>query len=136
MVDPDPHLFGIAIGCAERSYSPSTLQAFAACPYRFLYCKAFPISRAAKPRGSTQQMTRLLAARFSTRFSSSCFRKLKASSLLPMVTETRRKLSTIADPMLDRVAARFEDDWRQLSLACGKSEVEGVRTDCAGGFSK
>lgn len=133
LVDPDPATLEILASqrLSERSYSPSTLQAFAACPYRFLLQGIFQF-RAREAAVPLEQMDPLTRGALFHEVQFELFRKLKASSLLPIAADSLPKTLDIADQVLDRVAARFEDDLAPAIPRVWKSEVEGVRTDLRG----
>ncbi|HEY6391984.1 MAG TPA: PD-(D/E)XK nuclease family protein, partial [Bryobacteraceae bacterium] len=133
LVDPGPAALEILASqrLAERSYSPSTLQAFAACPYRFLLQGIFQF-RAREAAVPLEQMDPLTRGALFHEVQFELFRKLKASGLLPIATDSLPKTLDIADRVLDHVAARFEDDLAPAIPRVWKSEVEGVRTDLRG----
>jgi ATP-dependent helicase/nuclease subunit B len=133
LVDPDAATLEILATqrLSERSYSPSTLQAFAACPYRFLLQGIFQF-RAREAAVPLEQMDPLTRGALFHEVQFELFRKLKASNLLPIVSDSLPKTLDIADHVLDRVAARFEDDLAPAIPRVWKSEVEGVRTDLRG----
>jgi CRISPR/Cas system-associated exonuclease Cas4 (RecB family) len=133
LVDPDPATLEILASqrLSERSYSPSTLQQFAACPYRFLLQGIFQF-RAREAAVPLEQMDPLTRGALFHEVQFELFRKLKASSLLPIAADSLPKTLDIADQVLDRVAARFEDDLAPAIPRVWKSEVEGVRTDLRG----
>jgi len=133
LVDPDAATLEILATqrLSERSYSPSTLQAFAACPYRFLLQGIFQF-RAREAAVPLEQMDPLTRGALFHEVQFELFRKLKASSLLPIGPESLSKILDIADHVLDHVAARFEDDLAPAIPRVWKSEVEGVRTDLRG----
>ncbi len=74
LVDPDPATLRAleTHRLARRSYSPSSLQQFAACPYRFLLHAVFQLRPREAP-ARLEQMDPLTAARCSTRSNSNCF---------------------------------------------------------------
>jgi len=133
LVDPDPagravlerHRFN------ARSYSPSSLQQYAACPYRFLLHAIFQFRprEAAVPLEQMDPLTR--GALFhSVQFE--LFRELKRTGRLPITSERLEKTLDLADKVLDRVAAEYEDDVAPAIPRVWKSEVEEVRTDVRG----
>src|SRR5260370_27755646 len=88
MVDPDAATLEILAShrLSERSYSPSTLQAFAACPYRFLLQGIFQF-RAREAAVPLEQMDPLTRGALFHEVQFELFRKLIESILLPMVTD-------------------------------------------------
>ena len=133
LVDPDPDTLRVleAHRLSERSYSPSSLQQFAACPYRFLLQGIFQF----RPREAAvplEQMDPLTRGALFHEVQFQLFRRLNEESLLPMTSSRLPKIHDIADRVLDRVAAHFEDDLAPAIPRVWKSEVEGVRTDLRG----
>ena len=116
---------------SERSYSPSSLQQFAACPYRFLLHAIFQL----RPREAPvplEQMDPLTRGALFHEIQFELFRKLKDDDLLPITTGTIEETLDLADQVLDQVSARFEDDLAPAIQRVWKSEVEDVRTDIRG----
>ncbi len=133
IIDPDPATLALleAHQLTHRSYSPSSLQHFAACPYRFLLhgILQFRPREAAAPLEQMDPLTRgalFHAVQFEL------FRELSKADRLPITLERLAKTLDIADKVLDRVAAKFEDDLAPAIPRVWKSEVEDVRTDLRG----
>ena len=133
LVDPAPetlralsrHLF------AARSYSPSALQQFAACPYRFLLHAIFQF----RPRECAvplEQMDPLTRGALFHAVQFELFRELSRTGRLPITSERLARTLDLADQTLDRVAAKYEDDLAPAIPRVWKSEVEEVRTDLRG----
>jgi ATP-dependent helicase/nuclease subunit B len=133
LVDPDAATLEILSTQrpSERSYSPSTLQQFAACPYRFLLQGILRL-RAREAAVPLEQMDPLTRGALFHEVQFALFRKLKTSGLLPMTADSLPTTLDLADQVLDHVAARFEDDLAPAIPRVWKSEVEGVRTDVRG----
>ena len=110
---------------ANRSYSPSALQHFAACPYRFALQAVFQFRPREEPVRLEQMDPLTRGALFhSTQFE--LFRELaKADRSLPEILD-------LADQVLDRVAARYEDELAPAIPRVWKSEIENLRTDLRG----
>jgi ATP-dependent helicase/nuclease subunit B len=133
LVDPD----AATIAALERhrfpsrSYSPSALQQFAACPYRFLLHSIFQF----RPRESAvplEQMDPLTRGALFHAVQFELFRELQRTSRLPITGERLPAMLDLADQTLDRVAAKYEDDLAPAIPRVWKSEVEEVRTDLRG----
>jgi len=133
LVDPDakaldalkPHRF------SARSYSPSSLQHFASCPYRFLLQAIFQL----RPREAAvplEQMDPLTRGALFHAVQFQLFRQLQEKKLLPITPVRRATIYDIADSVLDRVAAEYEDDLAPAIARVWKTEVEDVRTDLRG----
>lgn len=133
LVDPDAATIEVLKShrFSERSYSPSSLQQFASCPYRFLLQAIFQF----RPREAAvplEQMDPLTRGALFHEVQFQLFRRLKEEKLLPITPVRRQTIYDIADRVLDRVAARFEDDLAPAIPRVWKSEVEDVRTDLRG----
>ena len=133
LVDPDEATLAVLQRhrFSERSYSPSALQQFAACPYRFLLHAIFQFRprEAAVPLEQMDPLTR--GALFhSVQFE--LFRELNRTSRLPITSERLSTTLDLADRVLDRVAAQYEDDLAPAIPRVWKSEVEELRTDLRG----
>jgi ATP-dependent helicase/nuclease subunit B len=125
IVDPDaatlaalePHRL------TNRSYSPSALQHFAACPYRFLLQAVFQFRPREEP-ARLEQMDPLTRGALFHSAQFELFREL-ARSDPPRILD-------LADQVLDRVAARYEDELAPAIPRVWKSEIENLRTDLRG----
>ena len=116
---------------SERSYSPSALQHFAACPYRFLLHAVFQF----RPRQAVaplEQMDPLTRGALFHSVQFELFRTLQEAELLPVTPGRLERALDIADRVLDRVAARFEDDLAPAIPRVWRSEVEDLRIDLRG----
>ncbi len=116
---------------SERSYSPSALQHFAACPYRFLLQAIFQF----RPREAPvplEQMDPLTRGALFHSVQFELFRTLKDAGLLPVTPGRLAKVLDFADRVLDRVAAKFEDDLAPAIPRVWRSEVEDLRIDLRG----
>ena len=115
----------------ERSYSPSALQQFAACPYRFLLHAIFQF----RPREAPvplEQMDPLTRGALFHSVQFELFRTLKEADLLPVTPGRLERVLDITDRVLDRVAAEFEDDLAPAIPRVWRSEVEDLRIDLRG----
>ena len=133
LVDPDPATLEVLAShsFSQRSYSPSALQHFAACPYRFLLQSIFQF----RPREAPvplEQMDPLTRGALFHEVQFQLFRKLMESGLLPIASGTLPQTLDLTDQTLDRVAAEFEDDLAPAIQRVWKSEIEYVRTDLRG----
>ncbi len=116
---------------SERSYSPSSLQHFAACPYRFLLQAIFQF----RPREAPvplEQMDPLTRGSLFHAVQFELFRNLQEAGLLPVTPGRLENVLDIADRVLDRVANKFEDDLAPAIPRVWKSEVEYLRIDLRG----
>jgi ATP-dependent helicase/nuclease subunit B len=133
LVDPDAPTLEVlkAHRFSERSYSPSSLQHFSACPYRFLLQAIFQFQPREAPV-PLEQMDPLTRGALFHEVQFQLFRKLKDAGLLPISTATLTQTLDLTDQVLDRVAAEFEDNLAPAIQRVWKSEIEYVRTDLRG----
>jgi ATP-dependent helicase/nuclease subunit B len=116
---------------SERSYSPSALQHFAACPYRFLLQAIFQFRPREVP-APLEQMDPLTRGSLFHAVQFDLFRALKEADLLPVTPGRLEKVLDIADRVLDRVSKQFEDELAPAIPRVWKSEVEDLRIDLRG----
>ncbi|MGA2214347.1 MAG: PD-(D/E)XK nuclease family protein [Bryobacteraceae bacterium] len=116
---------------SKRSYSPSSLQQFAACPYRFLLHAVFQL-RPREHSARLEQMDPLTRGALFHSAQFELFRELKRASLLPITGDRMPATLDLADQVLDRVAARYEDQLAPAIPRVWKSEIENLRTDLRG----
>jgi len=120
-----PHRF------ANRSYSPSSLQQFAACPYRFALQAVFQLRPRQEP-APLEQMDPLTRGALFHSAQFELFRALSGAHLLPITTDRLAATLDLADRVLDRIAAQYEDDLAPAIPRVWKSEIENLRTDLRG----
>jgi CRISPR/Cas system-associated exonuclease Cas4 (RecB family) len=116
---------------AKRSYSPSSLQQFAACPYRFLLHAVFQL-RPREHSARLEQMDPLTRGALFHSAQFELFRELTRADLLPIGPERLPATLDLGDQVLDRVAARYEDELAPAIPRVWKSEIENLRTDLRG----
>ena len=116
---------------SKRSYSPSSLQQFAACPYRFLLHGIFQFRLREVP-APLEQMDPLTRGALFHSIQFELFGELTRAGLIPITTGTLARTLDLADRVLDRVAARFEEDLAPAIPRVWKSAVESLRSDLRG----
>jgi hypothetical protein len=116
---------------AARSYSPSALQHFAACPYRFLL-HAIHKLRPRERKVALEQMDPLTRGALFHEAQFRLFRELQAAELLPMRPGNAARTIEIADEVLDRVAAENEEKLAPAIPRVWRSEIEDLRIDLHG----
>jgi ATP-dependent helicase/nuclease subunit B len=133
LVDPDPATLQAleTQRLAKRSYSPSSLQQFAACPYRFLLHAVFQL-RPREHSARLEQMDPLTRGALFHAAQFELFRALTSANLLPITPDHLPASLDLADQVLDRVAARYEDQLAPAIPRVWKSEIENLRTDLRG----
>lgn len=133
IVDPDTSTLRVLATqrFTARSYSPSALQQFAACPYRFLLYAIHRLGprEEALPIEKLDPLTRgalFHAVQFEV------FGELERAGLLPVTEENLAGAMGVVDRVLDRVAARYEEDLAPGIPQIWKTEIEDLRTDLRG----
>ena len=116
---------------AARSYSPSALQHFAACPYRFLL-QAIHRLRPRQEKVALEQMDPLTRGALFHEAQFRLFRELQSAQLLPMEPQNAARVMEIADGVLDRVAAENEEKLAPAIPRVWRSEIEDLRIDLRG----
>jgi ATP-dependent helicase/nuclease subunit B len=116
---------------SKRSYSPSSLQQFAACPYRFLLQGIFQFRPREVP-AALEQMDPLTRGALFHAVQFELFREFAAAELLPVSSDALPRALDLADGVMDRVAARFEEELAPAIPRVWKSQVESLRTDLRG----
>jgi len=116
---------------AARAYSPSALQHFAACPYRFLL-HAIHRLRPREEKVALEQMDPLTRGALFHEVQFRLFRELQSAQLLPMRSRNAARIVEIADRVLDRVAADNEEKLAPAIPRVWRSEIEDLRLDLRG----
>lgn len=133
IVDPDESTLGILASqrMTERSYSPSALQHFAACPYKFLL---YAIHRLQEREESAaiEKMDPLTRGGLFHEVQRDVFRELEGAKLLPVTASNLPQAIAAADAVLNRVAAKYEEDLAPAIPQIWRSEIEDLRTDLRG----
>jgi ATP-dependent helicase/nuclease subunit B len=116
---------------AARSYSPSALQHYSACPYRFaLY--AIHQLRERDEAVAIEQMDPLTRGELFHRVQFELFRTLDAQGLLPLSPERLAEVSRIADAVLNRLAAEYQERLAPAIPRVWNTEIEDMRSDLRG----
>lgn len=108
-------------GLHERAYSPSTLQLYAACPYRFVLHGIHQL----RPREEPVPLDEMDPLTRGALFHEVLFQ------LFPLLSEGG-DLMAAADGLLDEVAAKYEDDLAPAIPRVWRGEVEDLRADLHG----
>ncbi|MGH9660543.1 MAG: PD-(D/E)XK nuclease family protein, partial [Bryobacteraceae bacterium] len=131
----DPHAVARAILAGQRlgarAYSPSALQQYAVCPYRF----ALHSMHRLRPREEAvalEQMDPLTRGALFHRAQFELFQDLARRGLLPLTADRLSTLLDLADAALDRVAAESEQKLAPAIPRVWRDEVDGLRTDLRG----
>jgi ATP-dependent helicase/nuclease subunit B len=114
-----------------RAYSPTSLQLFAACPYRFLLSAIYRLA----PREEPVPIQSLDPATRGTIFHSVLARFVREAlkdTSLPLRVESIGKAQMLADEILDRIAAEYRELLVPAIERVWDDEVEQMRGDLRG----
>ncbi len=112
----------------RKPYSPSALQNYAQCPYRFALRSVFHLSPREEPE-ALEQMDPLTRGSLFHRAQFDLFRALQQREWLPLPAAQLAEIFTLADDILNRVAAEYEERFAPAIERVWKTEIEDVRTD-------
>jgi CRISPR/Cas system-associated exonuclease Cas4 (RecB family) len=115
----------------QRSYSPTALQHFAACPYRFLLSTIHTL----RPRDEPSWLERLDPRTRGSLFHEvqfQLFRTLQEHRLLPVRSDDLHVVLEFADRTLEQVAARYQEELAPAIPRVWHSEIESLRADLRG----
>ena len=115
----------------SKAYSPSSLQQFADCPYRFFLYAMQHIEPRETP-AALEQMDPLTRGALFHETQHALMLDLKAKNLLPVTQEHLKDVFVALDAALNRVAAQYAEDLAPAIDRVWKSEVEELRTDLRG----
>ncbi len=113
---------------AARAYSPSALQTYAACPYKFLLHAVHRLELREEPVG-LEQMDPLTRGQIFHDVQFRLMQVLSAQKGLPVTRDNRLRALEAADQVLDDVAAQYFDDLAPAIERVWRNEIEDLRTD-------
>lgn len=115
----------------KRAWSPSALENFAVCPYKFALHGIYRL----KPRDESEQLQQMDPRTRGALFHEiqfELFQDLQRAALLPVNDERLPEALKRADVMLDRVAEKYQENLAPAIPRVWKSEIEDLRTDLRG----
>ena len=115
----------------KRSYSPTALQHFSACPYKFLLSAIYQL----RPREESlplEQMDPLTRGALFHEVQKNVWDELGAADLLPLKRADLEAALKIGDKVLDEIAAKYAEELAPAIPRVWTSEVEDLRTDLRG----
>jgi len=133
VVNPDPPTLTVLQPqrLAQRTYSASSLQHFAACPYRFLL-NAIHRLREREVALAIERLDPLTRGVLFHDVQFQFLSRLKNSGLLPVTPQHLGEILKAADEVLNRVAKEYEDELAPAIPQVWANEVEDMRTDLRG----
>jgi ATP-dependent helicase/DNAse subunit B len=115
----------------ERSYSPTALQNFAACPYKFLLSAIHRL----RPRDEIAPLERMDPLTRGSLFHDVQYelhKKLRDADMLPVTLANLESATGLADRVLDEVEAGYRERLAPAIERVWRDEIEGLRTDLRG----
>ncbi len=133
VVEPDePTLEGLARHRLDgRSYSPTSLQRYAGCPYRFLLYAVLRL----KPREEAvrlEQLDPLTRGSLFHEIQFELFGALERSDLLSFDESDENAVTRLLEETLERVTGRYHEKLAPAIERVWRSEIEGLHTDLRG----
>lgn len=117
-----------ALSLRARPYSPSSLQHFAACPYRF-YLSAILRLRAREEPERIEALDALTRGTLVHAIYAAVLRELRTSRLLPLRAVNLAHARGVADRVMDNVVAHAYDDLAPAVDLVWETTVAAIRTD-------
>jgi ATP-dependent helicase/nuclease subunit B len=114
-----------------RSWSPSALEHFAVCPYKFALHGIYRLA----PRDVSEQLENMDPRTRGALFHEiqfELFQDLQRAALLPVNADRLPEALKRADAMLDAVAAKYQEKLAPAIPRVWRSEIEDLRTDLRG----
>jgi ATP-dependent helicase/nuclease subunit B len=113
---------------AKRSFSPTALQHFAACPYKFFLQAILRLAPREVP-DAIEEIPALERGSLVHEVQYELFGKLAEAGLLPVRPDTLASARALLDAELDAVAARYHDDLAPAIPRVWEDGVAAVRAD-------
>jgi CRISPR/Cas system-associated exonuclease Cas4 (RecB family) len=116
---------------SERTWSPSVLQQYARCPYRFALRGIHGLRPAVQPSG-IQRMDRATRGEIYHAVQFELLGNLAQNGLLPVTSDNLATVLDRLDAVLDEVAQRFEADLAPAIPQIWRAETQAIRADLRG----
>jgi ATP-dependent helicase/nuclease subunit B len=116
---------------SERAWSPSALQQFARCPYRFALHGIYGLRPAERP-GAMQRMDPAMRGQIYHKVQFELLRDLAAREMLPVTAENLTDALGRLDDALSSVTEREEEKLAPAIPQIWRSEVQSLRADLRG----
>ncbi|HWL85331.1 MAG TPA: PD-(D/E)XK nuclease family protein, partial [Polyangiaceae bacterium] len=113
---------------SARSYSPTALQHFAACPYRFVLQAIHRLSAREEP-APIDELDPLDRGSLVHDVEFSLYVRLRDKGMLPVTRENRREIQNELDEVLAEVAGRYKDDLAPAIDRVWQDGIENIAAD-------
>jgi len=114
-----------------RPWSPSALQQFAVCPYRFALHGIYNL-RPREDASPIEQMDALTRGALFHEAQFAVLSELREREMLPVKTAKIAWILQIGDTVLDRIDAKYREELAPAIERVWKTEIEDLRTDLRG----
>ena len=111
-----------------RAYSPSSLQMYAACPYKFLLHAVHRLEKREEPEG-IEQLDPLTRGEIFHATQFRLMQELDALKALPVTRENRGIALEAANRVLDAIAEKYFDDLAPAIPRVWQNEIDDLKTD-------
>jgi len=130
LVDPDPLAKAAlaAHGLGARSFSPTALQHYAACPYKFVLSALHKLSPREEPL-RLEELDPLQRGSLIHEVEFALLGKLRDAGLLPVTEEKLGPARALLDEVLDAVAKKYYDDLAPAIDRVWKDGIDSIRAD-------
>ena len=115
-----------------RAYSVSALQRFAACPYQFLLSAVHRLHPREEVEPPLERMDPLTRGSMFHEVQQEVFEALRERRALPLTAAAVAEADVVADAVLDRIAADYEERLAPAIPRVWQDEVESMRADLKG----
>ena len=116
---------------AARAWSPSALEQFAACPYKFALHGIHRL-RPREDSAPLQQLDPLTRGALFHEVQSTLLTELRQTKMLPLRADGLPQAVAACDAALDRIAAQYHETLAPAIERVWNSEIEDLRTDLRG----
>jgi CRISPR/Cas system-associated exonuclease Cas4 (RecB family) len=112
----------------RRPYSPSALEKYASCPYRFLLAAIHRLEPR-EEKVALERLDPLTRGNLFHRVQSEALRALAATDLLPVREENLASANAVLLRVLEEIARTFEDELVPAITRVWQDEITAIRTD-------
>jgi len=131
-IDDDTRSMLAAHRLTARPYSPSALQHFAACPYKFLLASVHRLRPRDEIEPPLEHLDPLTRGSLFHQVQAEFVRTLERRAELPLTRARIPAAETVIDEVLDRVAADYAERLAPAIARVWRDEIEGMRSDLKG----
>jgi len=130
LVDPDPLAKPalLAHGLGARSYSPTALQHYAACPYKFVLSALHKLAPRQEPL-PLEELDPLQRGSLIHEVEFALLGRMRDADLLPLTEAKLPAARALLDEVLDEVATKYHDDLAPAIDRVWRDGIDSIRAD-------